>query len=61
MPERDVRERVLQEKEGTIRSVDVDGIERLYAFLPLSGYGRKRFLGVRNTNQLLRLLMQTKQ
>jgi len=44
LPEGDVRERVLEEKEGTVRSVDVDGIERLYAFLPLSGSEESVFL-----------------
>jgi len=37
MPEGNVSNLVFEQKHGTIRSFDIDGVERLYAFLPLAG------------------------
>jgi signal transduction histidine kinase len=44
IPDEEVRDRVIDQKEGTFRSVDADGIERLHAFLPLSGTDESVFL-----------------
>ncbi|MFC1996550.1 ATP-binding protein [Chloroflexota bacterium] len=44
LPEGSVQELVFQQKSGTTRSFDVDNVERLYAFLPLSGSEESVFI-----------------
>ncbi len=44
MPEGNIRDLVFEQKYGTARSFDIDNIERLYAFLPLSGTEESVFI-----------------
>lgn len=46
LPEGDVQDQVLQKQQGTILSVAADNIERIYAFLPLSGSEDSVFLAL---------------
>ena len=44
MPDNSVKDLVFQQKQGTTRDTDVDSVERLYAFMPLSGSEESVFI-----------------